>query len=76
MAYVSEAFAATLAAAGHRDFALEHASRVTRPKNYAGSLIYRLQRRGAADGAQRAAVRAARIDAAVNRVLRTLTRDA
>jgi class 3 adenylate cyclase len=45
MVYVSEAFAATLAAAGQRDYALEYVGRLPLAKNYGESRIYRLERR-------------------------------
>jgi hypothetical protein len=45
MVYVSEAFAATLAATGQRDYALEYIGRLPLAKNYGESRIYRLERR-------------------------------
>jgi len=42
--YASEAFAATLAAAGRKDFALEYIGRVALAKHYGESTIYRLDR--------------------------------
>jgi adenylate cyclase len=45
MVYVSEAFAATLAATGQRDYALEYVGRLPLAKNYGESRIYRLERR-------------------------------
>jgi class 3 adenylate cyclase len=44
MVYVSEAFAATLAATGQRDYALEYVGRLPLAKNYGESRIYRLER--------------------------------
>jgi hypothetical protein len=44
MVYVSEAFAATLAASGERDYALEYVGRLPLAKNYGESRIYRLER--------------------------------
>ena len=49
MVYVSEAFAATLAAAGARDYALEYVGNLALAKNYGESRIYRLERRRTAD---------------------------
>src|SRR5437762_8363502 len=43
--YVSEAFAATLAATGRRDYALEYVGRLPLAKNYGESRIYRFERR-------------------------------
>jgi len=57
MVYVSEAFAATLAATGQRDYALEYVGRLALAKNYGESRIYRLERRGAADDVQRITAR-------------------
>jgi hypothetical protein len=45
MVYASEAFAATLAATGRRDYALEYVGRLPLAKNYGESRIYRLERR-------------------------------
>jgi hypothetical protein len=45
MVYVSEAFAATLAATGQNDFALEYVGRLALAKSYGESRIYRLERR-------------------------------
>jgi class 3 adenylate cyclase len=45
MVYASEAFAATLAATGQRDYALEYVGRLPLAKNYGESRIYRLERR-------------------------------
>jgi tetratricopeptide (TPR) repeat protein len=45
MVYVSEAFAATLAATGLSDFALEYVGRLALAKGYGESRIYRLERR-------------------------------
>jgi Adenylate and Guanylate cyclase catalytic domain/MAP3K TRAFs-binding domain len=45
MVYVSEAFAATLAATGQHDYALEYVGRLPLAKNYGESRIYRLERR-------------------------------
>jgi adenylate cyclase len=45
MVYASEAFAATLAATGQRDYALEYVGRLPLAKNYGESRIYRLDRR-------------------------------
>jgi hypothetical protein len=45
MVYVSEAFAATLAATGQRDYTLEYVGSLQLPKNYGESRIYRLERR-------------------------------
>jgi len=45
MVYVSEAFAATLAATGQRDYALEYVGRLPLAKNYGESRIYRLEGR-------------------------------
>ena len=45
MVYVSEAFAATLAASGQRDFVLEYVGRLPLAKGYGESRIYRLERR-------------------------------
>jgi class 3 adenylate cyclase len=45
MVYVSEALAATLAASGQRDFALEYVGRLPLAKGYGESRIYRLERR-------------------------------
>ncbi|HEY2968299.1 MAG TPA: adenylate/guanylate cyclase domain-containing protein [Casimicrobiaceae bacterium] len=45
MVYVSEAFAATLAASGERAYALEYVGRLPLAKNYGESRIYRLERR-------------------------------
>ena len=45
MVYVSEAFAATLAATGQRAYALEYVGRLPLAKNYGESRIYRLERR-------------------------------
>ena len=45
MIYVSEAFAATLAAGGQRDYALEYIGRMPLAKGYGESRIYRLDRR-------------------------------
>jgi class 3 adenylate cyclase len=42
--YASEAFAATIAAAGRKDFALEYIGRVALAKHYGESTIYRLDR--------------------------------
>jgi hypothetical protein len=47
MVYVSEAFAATLAASGERDYALEYVGILALAKNYGESRIYRLERRRA-----------------------------
>jgi class 3 adenylate cyclase len=43
--YVSEAFAATLAATGERAYALEYVGRLPLAKNYGEARIYRLERR-------------------------------
>lgn len=43
--YTSEAFAATLAATGARDYALEYVGRLALAKGYGESRIYRLERR-------------------------------
>ncbi|HTS23284.1 MAG TPA: adenylate/guanylate cyclase domain-containing protein [Casimicrobiaceae bacterium] len=43
--YASEAFAATLAASGQDDYALEYVGRLTLAKSYGESRIYRLERR-------------------------------
>jgi Tetratricopeptide Repeats-Sensor/Adenylate and Guanylate cyclase catalytic domain len=56
MVYVSEAFAATLAATGQGDYALEYVGRLPLAKNYGESRIYRLERRRAADDAERSSV--------------------
>ncbi len=56
MVYVSEAFAATLAATGRGDYALEYVGRLPLAKNYGLSRIYRLERRRAADDAERSPV--------------------
>ena len=45
MVYVSEAFAATLAATGQNDFALEYVGSLALAKGYGESRIYRLERR-------------------------------
>jgi len=45
MVYVSEAFAATLASSGQREFALEYVGRLPLAKGYGESRIYRLERR-------------------------------
>jgi len=45
MVYVSEAFAATLAASGQREFALGYVGRLPLAKGYGESRIYRLERR-------------------------------
>ena len=45
MVYVSEAFAATLASGGQREFALEYVGRLPLAKGYGESRIYRLERR-------------------------------
>ena len=45
MVYVSEAFAATLAATGQDRYALEHVGRLALAKGYGESRIYRLERR-------------------------------
>ena len=45
MVYTSEAFAATLAAAGRNDYALEYIGEMALAKGYGGSRIYRLDRR-------------------------------
>ncbi|HSQ82644.1 MAG TPA: adenylate/guanylate cyclase domain-containing protein [Casimicrobiaceae bacterium] len=45
MIYVSEAFAATLAAGGERGYALEYVGRLPLAKGYGESRIYRLDRR-------------------------------
>jgi class 3 adenylate cyclase len=45
MVYVSEAFAAALAATGQRDYVLEYVGNLPLPKNYGESRIYRLERR-------------------------------
>jgi hypothetical protein len=45
MVYVSEAFAASLAATGQRDYALEYVGNLPLAKNYGESRIYRLERR-------------------------------
>jgi hypothetical protein len=45
MVYVSEAFAATLAATGQRDYTLEYVGSLQLPKNYGEARIYRLERR-------------------------------
>lgn len=47
MVYVSEAFAATLAATGEHGYALEYVGNLALAKNYGESRIYRLERRGA-----------------------------
>src|SRR5271157_1839698 len=49
MVYVSEAFAATLAATGKRDYALEYVGNLPLAKNYGESRIYRLERRRTAE---------------------------
>lgn len=43
--YASEAFAATLAATGRHDYALEYVGRLPLAKNYGEARIYRLERR-------------------------------
>ena len=43
--YVSEAFAATLAATGERAYTLEYVGRLPLAKNYGEARIYRLERR-------------------------------
>lgn len=53
MVYVSEAFAATLAASGEREYALEYVGRLALAKNYGESRIYRLERRQTLDDAGR-----------------------
>ena len=45
MVYVSEAFAATLAATGQDRYALEYVGRLALAKGYGESRIYRLERR-------------------------------
>ncbi|MGA8033839.1 MAG: adenylate/guanylate cyclase domain-containing protein [Casimicrobiaceae bacterium] len=45
MIYVSEAFAATLAAGGQRDYALEYIGSLPLAKGYGESRVYRLDRR-------------------------------
>ncbi|HSS69922.1 MAG TPA: adenylate/guanylate cyclase domain-containing protein [Casimicrobiaceae bacterium] len=45
MVYASEAFAATLAATGQRDFTLEYVGQLALAKGYGASRIYRLERR-------------------------------
>jgi class 3 adenylate cyclase len=45
MVYTSEAFAATLAATGRTDYALEYIGEMALAKGYGGSRIYRLDRR-------------------------------
>jgi class 3 adenylate cyclase len=45
LVYASEAFAATLAASGQRDYALEYVGRLALAKGYGESRIYRLERR-------------------------------
>jgi class 3 adenylate cyclase len=45
MVYASEAFAATLAASGQHDYALEYVGRLALAKSYGESRIYRLDRR-------------------------------
>jgi hypothetical protein len=45
MIYASEAFAATLAATGQRDYALEYVGNLALAKRYGESRIYRLERR-------------------------------
>ena len=52
MVYVSEAFAATLAAGGERDYGLEYVGNLALAKNYGESRIYRLERRRAEDDSQ------------------------
>jgi hypothetical protein len=54
MVYVSEAFAATLAASGERGYALEYVGNLALAKNYGESRIYRLERRGAWDDGEHA----------------------
>ena len=44
MAYTSEAFAATLAATGQHEFALEYVGQLALAKGYGASRIYRLER--------------------------------
>jgi class 3 adenylate cyclase len=44
MAYASEASAATLAATGQREFALEYVGQLALAKGYGESRIYRLER--------------------------------
>ena len=46
MVYASEAFAATLAATGQRDYGLEYIGTVSLAKGYGASRIYRLERCG------------------------------
>ncbi|HKP66567.1 MAG TPA: adenylate/guanylate cyclase domain-containing protein, partial [Casimicrobiaceae bacterium] len=45
MVYASEAFAATLAATGQTDFALEYIGKLPLAKAYGESRIYRVERR-------------------------------
>jgi hypothetical protein len=45
MVYTSEAFAATLAATGCDDLALEYVGRMALAKGYGESRVYRLERR-------------------------------
>jgi hypothetical protein len=52
MVYVSEAFAATLAASGEHGYALEYVGNLALAKNYGESRIYRLERRGAGSDMQ------------------------